>query len=121
MNWRKQSKQGLILLEIVIVIGILGILFTLLMPSYVQCLQSTREQICKKNCWNLEILYEAELVMQNVQHSETRFKAFLMEQSGACCPNEGTVNYVNGSVICTIHDDGTQEEGNDKDTGIPIL
>lgn len=121
MNWGKQSKQGLILLEMVIVIGILGILFTLLVPSYVQCLQSTREQICKKNCWNLAMLYETELVMQNAQHSEARFKTFLVKQSGACCPNEGTVNHVNGSVTCTIHDDGTQEEGNDKGTGIPIL
>lgn len=121
MNWGRQSKQGLILLETVIVIGILGILFTLLIPSYVQCLQSTREHICKKNCWNLEMLYEAQLVMQNVQHSEARFKVFLMEQSGACCPNEGTVKYVNGSVTCTIHDHVTEEEGNDKGMGIPIL
>lgn len=35
MNWGRQSKQGLVLLETVIVIGILGILVTLLMPSYV--------------------------------------------------------------------------------------
>lgn len=59
--------------------------------------------------------------MQNAQHSETRFKGFLIEQSGVCCPNEGTVNYVNGSVTCTIHDDMTEEEGNDNSAGIPIL
>ena len=37
------------------------------------------------------------------------------------CPNEGSIKYVNGSVTCTIHDDGTQEEENDKGMGIPIL
>ena len=59
--------------------------------------------------------------MQNTQHSEESFKVVLMEQSGACCPNKGTIKHVNGSVACTIHDDGTQEEGNDKGIGIPIL
>ena len=44
-----------------------------------------------------------------------------MEQNGVCCPCEGAIKYVNGSVTCMIHDNVTEEEGNDNGAGIPIL
>lgn len=103
MNWGKRSKQGFILLEALIMIGILGVLFVLIMPSYAQCLEEARESVCEKNCWNLEKLYEAELVMQNKEHSEATFKVFLMEQSGIECPDKGKIEYVEGTVICDRH------------------
>lgn len=121
MNWKKQTRQGFILLEAIIMIGILGILFASLMPSYAQGLEKTRESVCKKNCWNLEKLYEVDLVIQNKKHSERAFKAFLIEQSGVCCPDKGMIKYVNGLVTCTIHDEANEEKGHDNGTGIPIL
>ena len=68
------------------VIGMISILLTMSVLAYIQYIEKVRENICKKNCWNLERLYEAELVMQNAQHSEVRFKAFLMEHQECIVP-----------------------------------
>lgn len=104
MHQKKQSKQGYILLEGLVLLGILGILLTLLLPTYVQGIQKAEESVCKRNCWNLEKLYEVDLVIHNKTHSKEAFHTFLMGQSGVCCPEGGSIKYEAGSVICTRHE-----------------
>lgn len=74
---------------------------TLLLPTYAQGIHKVEESVCKRNCWNLEKLYEVDLVVHQETHSEEAFHTFLMGQSGMCCPEGGSVKYEVGSVTCT--------------------
>lgn len=103
MNWNKQSKQGMILLEAVIIIGILAVLFTLLMPAYAQSIERTKESVCEKNRKNLKTLYELDLLTEVNEPSEKGFEAFLIEQVEHPCPDGGTIQYKDGRVTCTAH------------------
>ena len=103
MNWNKQSKQGMILLEAVIIVGILCVLLALMMPSYAQSIEKTKQSICEKNCKDLETLYELDLLIRSSQASEEAFDTFLTDQAKTCCPDEGTILYIEGTVTCTKH------------------
>lgn len=103
MQHKKQSKEGYVLLEGVVLLGILGMLLTLMLPTYAQCIERAEESVCKRNCWNLEKLYEMELVINNKTHSEEAFNAFLMGQLDVCCPEGGIIKYEASSVTCTRH------------------
>lgn len=104
MQHQNQFKEGHVLLEGVILLGILGILLALMVPTYAQCIRRAEENVCQKNCQQLQKLYEVQLLIQDEVHSEMLFNTFVEAQLGVCCPEGGTIQYKEGSVICTKHD-----------------
>lgn len=59
------------------------------------------------------------MLLNGVDHSESRFNSFVLE-FGEVCPVEGNVVYVDGHVDCSVHvvDEETGEEDGD---GVPFL
>lgn len=104
MQHIKKFKEGYILLEGGIIIGILGILLAVMLPTYVQGVKKAEERVCKTNCQQLQRIYETQLILQGEVHSEELFNRFMETQSGECCPEGGEIKYEEGAIICTQHD-----------------
>lgn len=104
MQHQNQFKEGHVLLEAVVLLGILGIFLALIMPTYAQCIQRAEENVCQRNCQQLQKLYEVQLLIQDEVHSERLFEAFMEGQEGICCPEGGTIQYEEGIITCTRHD-----------------
>lgn len=104
MQHKNQFKQGHVLLEGVMLLGIIGILIALMLPTYAQCIKRAEESVCQVNCQQLQKLYETHLLIQDEVHSEGVFKDFLEAQFTVCCPDGSTIKYESGSVTCSKHD-----------------
>ncbi len=59
------------------------------------------------------------MLLNGVDHSESRFNSFVLE-FGEVCPVEGKVVYVDGHVDCSVHV-GEEETGEEDGDGVPFL
>lgn len=118
MNLKNEIEEGFTLIEIVVVMGIIGIISMILMPAYAQYVDKMKGSVCDRNCVSLGRLYDAELMYENKNHSDLVFEQFILGQDGVVCPSEGNVTYVDGEVICNVH---CNEEENSDGEEIPIL
>jgi prepilin-type processing-associated H-X9-DG protein len=79
--------------------------------------ENTEEEVCLANRRHLEKDYGRELVLNEVNHSESRFNVYVL-RFGEICPVGGNVVFVDGHVECSVHVD--DEESGEED-GVPFL
>lgn len=113
---RKTYENGFSSVELIVVLAIIGILATLVVPSFVSYRQKVKEQVCNTNCLQLEKMYHTYLFLKGVDHGETVFSRYLQEYDEVICLDHGLISYVNGKIQCKVHNN----EG-DEDKSVPYL
>lgn len=68
-------------------------------------MNKAKVDVCNANRLEIIRLYEVELNIHGLDHSEARFVQFLMnEVDGVVCPLDGKIIYHNGEVDCSLHE-----------------
>ena len=121
---RKFNNQGFTLLEVIIVIVVLGILSTVIYPSFSNIISSSQERVCIANCLQLERTFSGYLALKNGDDNELWFYQFVQEYDledyieELCCPTGGNIYYSNGQIRCSFHknmDDTNDDDDEDED------
>jgi len=110
-DFKKPHNKGLTLVELIVVIAIMAILASIAVPSFIGYLKTSKGQVCNTNCSQLKRMYQANLFMKDVVHSELVFTQYSEEYGEVICPDNGDISYENEEVKCSVHGDGS--EGND--------
>ena len=113
----EKAMGGFTLIEIIVVIGILGILVGIAVPRFAGYVQHAKQAVCKSNLGTVERFYGANLEMDELEHSNLIFEAFLVDYEDDLCPLGGTYSYVDGRVTCSIHEDGASDGEGESDDG----
>ncbi|MFD1037170.1 hypothetical protein ACFQ3N_01845 [Virgibacillus byunsanensis] len=67
-------------------------------------------------------MYEADLTLRSMGHSEALFSHFAEISHGNMHPEHGSFIYIDGKVRCNIHpSEGENLEEEDEDGGVPFL
>ena len=111
--------DGFSLIELICVIGIVGILIAITVSCVHNYLETVRCEVCMTKCLRVEKMYESWLVIRNQKHTDTIFFEYLNEHCGQICPKDGDITYRRGKVKCNIHH--VNQDGADDDGSIPFL
>jgi hypothetical protein len=109
--------------ELLAVIVILGIVFSIVVISLGGTKERAEEDVCAANRVEMENQYRVHLVLEDVEHSDVVFSAFLKEFGSEVCPVGGVVSYSDGHVECSLHSDEDHEEDDsgEDNGGVPYL
>lgn len=119
---RKNNNSGFTLVEIIVVIAIMSILFSVIVPSFIGYVERAKEQVCNANSLQLERMYNLHLMMEDTEHTEVLFTQYLQEFGQNICPDHGDISYLEGKVQCSIHPRVEVVEIDDDDDGsVPFL
>lgn len=88
--------------------------------------KETKEEheICSENCKILEEDYQHFLLIESQEHTDDLFNQYMQDyketRNGGedLCPSLGTINFINGNVICNLHSgdvDEVEEEDENED------
>jgi prepilin-type N-terminal cleavage/methylation domain-containing protein len=89
-----RNQRGFTLVELLAVILILGIVFSIAVISLVGTKGRAEEDVCAANRVELENQYGRHLLLEDVEHSDVVFVAFVSEFGSEVCPVGGVVLYL---------------------------
>lgn len=118
------NAKGFSLLEVMIVLVVIAILAVVAVPAFIIYINRSRTVVCNFNTAQLERMYEADLMLNNRNHSEFTFFQYMNDYGERICPGNGDISYANGKVHCSIHsgDDDNDDDANEGDDGsVPYL
>ena len=98
-----KNNKAFTLLEMIIVIAIIAIIAFIAISSLKGYTEHAKVKVCDFNCAQMERLYEAYLVTEDIAHSNTIFNQILDNYSTNICPSGGVITYTDGHVFCSIH------------------
>jgi len=106
----KKYKSGFTFIELIVVIAIMGVLAVVLVPSYIQYFEKSREAVCRNNRAEIVRLYNTEKLTMNVDNGhelQTFTLSAFIEKNGLVCPFDGKYS-VNSAqeIVCSIHGGG---------------
>jgi prepilin-type N-terminal cleavage/methylation domain-containing protein len=115
--------NGFTLVELLAVIVILGIVFSIAKISLGGTRERVEEDVCAANRVELENQYKGHLALEVVEHSDVMFSTFLKEfDSDEVCPVGGVITYTDGHIDCSVHSPGVSVEHNSgNEGGVPFL
>ncbi|QGG47295.1 hypothetical protein FTV88_1148 [Heliorestis convoluta] len=96
-------------------------MISIAVPTYLSFAEKIKEKACRNNCFQLEKRYEADLLLENAQHSQDRFLNFLYDYGEDICPSGGQVMYLNGQVHCNAHPIEDVGGSDGESGGVPVL
>lgn len=110
-NTQRNFNRGFTLIELLVVVAILGILAVVLVPTYIQYVEKSREAVCRSNRSELLHAYQVEDVMIRVnggEGAEVPSLADFVAHHGPGCPSNGVYSVKDGAqeVFCSLHDGG---------------
>ena len=100
-----KKSDGFTLVELIIVIAILGTIATIAVPRIAGFKSMAEESVCATNRKTVERMYIAFLVENDIDHEDSIFNQFIVENFDEICPFGGVISYKDGKVKCSIHDD----------------
>ena len=109
-----KKSDGFTLIEIVVIIATLGIIAAIVVPRLIGFNSMAEERVCATNRKTVERVYIT-FLLEN-EHGESVFNQFLIGNFDGVCPVGGVVTYVDGTVMCNMHEDGI-EGGEDEGPG----
>jgi type II secretory pathway pseudopilin PulG len=98
--------RGMILVEVLAVIVILGILARIARLTFLGIIGQSREEVCLLNQTSVERDYERDLALESHDHSNTLFNQYVENYDIEICPIDGEISYVDREVQCSVHDGG---------------
>ncbi|WP_051531158.1 type II secretion system protein [Clostridiisalibacter paucivorans] len=112
-----KKSEGFTLVELVVVIAIMGILAVVAIPRLAGFRNKAEESVCAANRKTVERMYSAYLIENDMDHSDSIFNQFLIDNFDEICPSGGVITYKDGKVKCNVHVDEEEspEEGSPKE------
>ncbi|WP_258000459.1 type II secretion system protein [Bacillus sp. Marseille-P3661] len=119
LNFKLVNSKGFTLLEVLAVFVIFGIFTAIAVPVVSDLIEKSKVRVCNTNTLQVKQMYEMDLHLKGMEHSETVFRQFLLSYGTQVCPDDGMFSYVDGEVMCSIHPividvedvDDTEDEG----------
>lgn len=105
-----KKSGGFTLIELIVVIAILGILVAIAVPRLSGFRSKSEESVCASNLKTVERMYSAFLVENAIDHVDSIFHQFLIDNFDEVCPTGGVISFEEGIVKCSVHDGGSEEE-----------
>ena len=62
------------------------------------------ERVCDANRKSVERMYSAFLVENDIDHVDSIFNQFLIDNFDEICPASGVISYEDGKLKCSVHD-----------------
>lgn len=62
------------------------------------------EKVCDANRKAVERMYSAFLVENDIDHVDSIFNQFLIDNFDEICPASGVISYEDGKLKCSVHD-----------------
>ncbi|WP_145925767.1 type IV pilin protein [Bacillus weihaiensis] len=113
--------NGLTMVELLAIFAILGIITAIAVPLVLGHVEKTYEEVCDVNREKLEKMYETDLVVEGVTHSDAIFRTYLVGYGDEVCPEDGIVNYADGEVHCSVHSGDKESSEGDEEGDVPFL
>ena len=119
----KWKEKGSTLLEMLAVFSILTVLILIAFPIYWKVIEHAEAETCKNNRNELERHFS--MNSQLVNHtgrgdSQEAFNEYFHSQPNFRCPGKGIFLFNQGEVICSIHNEKNEPEG-EKNEEVPYL
>ncbi|TDL78999.1 type II secretion system protein [Peribacillus frigoritolerans] len=105
-----RDQRGFTLVELLAVIVILGIVFSIAVISLGGIKERTEPDVCAANRVEFENGYRNHLTLEDVEHSEVLFGRYLTQIGSEVCPVGGEIAYSDGHVDCSVHGEEVEEE-----------
>ena len=103
----------LLIFKLIIVIAILGIIAAIAVPRLAGFRSMAEKRVCAANRKTVEKIYSAFLVEMDIDHEDSIFNQFLIDNFDEVCPAGGVIRYEDGEVKCSVHEDEDLQEEED--------
>lgn len=114
-------RRGFTLIEIIVVIAILGVLAGIAVPRYSGFRNRTETVVCQTNLKSLERLFETEIVLVEIEVTNSVVTQFIHSHGTHSCPSGGMISYQDFEFECHIHHgeetQSEEDEGGEADPG----
>lgn len=105
-----EKSGGFTLVELILVIAILGIITAIAVPRIAGLISMSEESVCAANIKTFERMYATFLVGNDIEHEDSLFDQFIIENLDEVCPAGGVIRYEDGKMTCSIHEDESKDD-----------